>query len=111
VTKRLLAQNLNLAQAADWLIEQNALPRSDREGYRKAMGMRFSRQRQVSPTAGASVIWKASVQFNACHAVPAGTSVALCGAKDSLWLNATSTSHKCDRCRGVATRGGVIVTE
>ena len=109
-TRELLDRGLNVGHAADWWVAQGVLPPRFRRKFMEAMRARLSRLRQVQRVREAHLVWKSSPYHVSVHAVGEGVR-ALCGAKAIPWMEATSTSVKCDRCVGVARRLSVEVRE
>ena len=106
-TRTLLDRNFSLAAAADFLIQNNALPRRDREAYLGTMRHRFTRLRRHEIKPDAKVEWLASLGYDALHAV-SGVK-ALCGATAGRWFGGAEGARKCNRCIAIVTRENVTI--
>ncbi len=107
-TKQLLAKGFRLAQAANWLIKEGALPHARRQQYLDAMRNRFSRFRQQTPVPAATYQWRAALGYDAAHAIATGTK-ALCSAMSARWFDAGDGQRKCPVCAGILRAGNVTV--
>ncbi len=99
-TRHLLDRGLRLSQAADFLIAEKILQPRLRAKYMNALRTRMTRLRARKALAGEVFHWRSGLGYEEAHAVGHGT-IAACGARAGLWMNATDTSRQCRRCKGI----------
>lgn len=108
-TKALLDKGFRLYQAADWLIQNRALPQQHRGRYLNAMRVRFTRFRQPVPVSS-DYHWQATLGYDSVHALPvAGGVKALCGATSGRWFATGEGARKCRICQGIVTRESITI--
>lgn len=106
-TRILLDRNFSLAAAADFLIQNNTLPRRDRDAFLATMYHRFTRLRKNVIEPDAKLEWKASLGYDALHAV-SGVK-ALCGSTAGRWFAGGEDVRKCNRCKAIIRKENLTI--
>ena len=106
-TRQLLDNRFTLGQAADFLIEKEAIPKRARRAFMQAMAGRISRLRREAIKTGEPFNWRACMFYDSSHIVQGTGRKAICGAASNAWIPERGESSRCPRCVGVATKHSI----